>query len=180
MHVQIKRYANRKLYNTEASRYITLSDISDLLRDGREVRVVDNATGKDISALVLSRVLADTERKGTPGTPGPPGDRGDTEGPVLGERVQRQLASLFALLRRYADDVQGNLSDVRDNVVRWIHTGPPPDDGEASGRPEPETLEVAVERAIRALDLPTRSDLAQLQSQIEELTTLLHTLKLRA
>ncbi len=45
MAILIKRYANRKLYNTEASRYITLKGIAELLEEGEEVHVVDNETG---------------------------------------------------------------------------------------------------------------------------------------
>jgi len=193
--VQIKRYANRKLYNTETSRYITLGGISELVSAGREIRVVDNETGKDISSLVLSRVLVDTEKRGAPG----PGDAPDGSGapdatPVLGELIQRQVASLYALLRRYAEDVQGNLSGVRDNVVRWIQSsGTVPDSlcvpdslsaPQAAGAPEvpaPEPVDDVVTRALRRavsdLDLPTRSDLARLQEQVDRLATSLETLR---
>jgi polyhydroxyalkanoate synthesis repressor PhaR len=51
--VQIKRYANRKLYNTATSRYITLKGIAELIEAGDEVRVVDNETGEDITSVTL-------------------------------------------------------------------------------------------------------------------------------
>ena len=62
MPIRIKRYANRKLYNTETSRYITLKGIATLLEDGQEVEVIDNATGEDITGVTLSQILVDTER----------------------------------------------------------------------------------------------------------------------
>ena len=46
----IKRYPNRKLYNTDARKYVTLEGISELIRDGVEVEVVDNATGEDLNS----------------------------------------------------------------------------------------------------------------------------------
>ena len=64
MAVLIKRYANRKLYNTETSRYITLKGIADLLESDQEVKVIDNETGEDITSVTLSQILVDTERDG--------------------------------------------------------------------------------------------------------------------
>ena len=49
MTILIKRYANRKLYNTDTSSYITLKGISELVELGEDIRVVDNETGEDIS-----------------------------------------------------------------------------------------------------------------------------------
>jgi len=54
MSVLIKRYANRKLYNTQTSRYITLKGIAELIDAGEDVRVIDNETGEDITNVALS------------------------------------------------------------------------------------------------------------------------------
>ena len=62
MAVLIKRYENRKLYNTQTSRYITLKGISELLEDDEEVQVIDNESGEDITSVTLSQILVDTER----------------------------------------------------------------------------------------------------------------------
>lgn len=58
----IKKYSNRKLYDTYTRRYVTLDVIADLLRDGYEVRVVDRNTGEDITAVTLSQIFLDMER----------------------------------------------------------------------------------------------------------------------
>ena len=63
MTVLIKRYANRKLYNTDTSRYITLKGIAELVEQGEDVRVIDNETGEDISGVTLSQILVDNERR---------------------------------------------------------------------------------------------------------------------
>ena len=59
----IKRYPNRKLYDTEAKQYITLDGIAMLIRQGREIQVVDHATGEDLSALTLTQVIFEQEKK---------------------------------------------------------------------------------------------------------------------
>jgi polyhydroxyalkanoate synthesis repressor PhaR len=154
--IRIKRYANRKLYNTETSRYITLRGISDLLRQGRDVEVVDNETGHDISSLVFSRMLVDEERSAPALL---------ESGAVLGEVVQRQLTSLYTLLRRYVGDMQDNLSGVRENVRRWVHTAAAPDDEPlrreiAQIQESLATLAAAVERIERRLAEPRGAERA--------------------
>ena len=59
----IKRYANRKLYNTETGQYITLDGITALIRAGADVQVVDNVTGEDLTALTLSQIIFEQEKK---------------------------------------------------------------------------------------------------------------------
>lgn len=60
----IKRYASRRLYNTETSDYVTLDDISGFIRDGREVQVVDLKTGDDLTRQYLLQIIAEHESRG--------------------------------------------------------------------------------------------------------------------
>lgn len=60
----IKKYANRKLYDTEASRYITLEGISELVRKGHDIEVVDRDSGRDLTSLVLSQIVTSEEKRG--------------------------------------------------------------------------------------------------------------------
>jgi len=53
----IKRYSNRRLYDAEASRTLTQADLASLIKEGVEVRVVDSATGKDVSLMVLGKIV---------------------------------------------------------------------------------------------------------------------------
>ena len=62
--VVIKKYANRRLYDTERSCYITLDDLGAMVRDGRDFRVVDAKSGEDITHNVLTQIIMDTETKG--------------------------------------------------------------------------------------------------------------------
>ena len=58
----IKRYSNRKLYDPQSSRYVTLDDLKQLIRDGSELRVEDAATGEDLTSVTLAQVLLEGER----------------------------------------------------------------------------------------------------------------------
>jgi len=59
----IKRYQNRKLYDTVASNYVTLDDIAEMIRDGEDVKVVDNKTKKDLTGLTLTQIIFEQEKK---------------------------------------------------------------------------------------------------------------------
>ncbi len=59
----IKRYSNRKLYNVDTSAYVTLDDLAEMVRQGEEVKVVDYATGADLTALTLTQVIFEQEKK---------------------------------------------------------------------------------------------------------------------
>jgi polyhydroxyalkanoate synthesis repressor PhaR len=59
----IKRYANRKLYDTEAKRYVTLEDLAESIRRGEDVHVVGHVTGEDLTSLTLFQVIFEEEKK---------------------------------------------------------------------------------------------------------------------
>jgi len=61
----IKRYESRKLYDTEESRYVSLEEIANWIRQGQEVKVVDNATNNDVTSQTLTQIILDEGRKGT-------------------------------------------------------------------------------------------------------------------
>jgi len=61
--ITIKRYANRKLYDTQAGCYITIDEIGQAVRQGEDVRVVDHATGADLTTLTLLQIILEEERK---------------------------------------------------------------------------------------------------------------------
>lgn len=60
----IKRYASRRLYNTETSDYVTLEDIASFIRDGREVKIVDLKSGDDLTRQYLLQIIAEHEGRG--------------------------------------------------------------------------------------------------------------------
>ena len=60
----VKRYASRRLYNTETSDYVTLDDIAGFIRDGRDVQIIDLKSGDDLTRQYLLQIIADYESRG--------------------------------------------------------------------------------------------------------------------
>jgi polyhydroxyalkanoate synthesis repressor PhaR len=58
----IKRYSNRKLYDTQESRYVTLEEIEEMVRGGREIAVVDASSGEDLTSVTLTQIILENER----------------------------------------------------------------------------------------------------------------------
>jgi polyhydroxyalkanoate synthesis repressor PhaR len=172
MAILIKRYANRKLYNTESSRYITLKGISELVREGHDICVIDNETGEEITPIILSQILVDDQRENRGG------DR-DTavSGTLLTELIQRGGDALYSLVRRGVGDVETNLNEMKDNVRRWMRT---PGEGIRFDSAEiGQTVHNAVERVLRVADLPTRGDLEALNKNLERLAAALESFEAR-
>jgi len=61
--IVIKRYPNRKLYNTEAKKYVTLERIAQLIREGEEIQITDHQTGEDLTAVTLTQIIFEQEKK---------------------------------------------------------------------------------------------------------------------
>lgn len=59
----IKRYGNRKMYDTQASRYVTLENIAELVRSGDEVRIIDNDTGEDLTAVTFAQIIYEEAKR---------------------------------------------------------------------------------------------------------------------
>jgi polyhydroxyalkanoate synthesis repressor PhaR len=60
--VLLKKYANRRLYDTEKSVYVTLNEVADLIRKGREVEVIDAKTKEDVTAFILTQIILEKSR----------------------------------------------------------------------------------------------------------------------
>jgi polyhydroxyalkanoate synthesis repressor PhaR len=63
MALLIKRYGNRKLYDTQASRYVTLDGIAELVRAGQDLRIVDNDSGEDLTAVTFAQIIFEEEKR---------------------------------------------------------------------------------------------------------------------
>jgi polyhydroxyalkanoate synthesis repressor PhaR len=62
----IKRYSNRKLYDTQESRYVTLSQIAAIIRTGEEIQVTEKNSGKDLTSATLAQIIFDETKNGKP------------------------------------------------------------------------------------------------------------------
>lgn len=162
--VLIKRYANRKLYNTATSRYITLKGIAELIETGEAVRVIDNESGEDITSVTLSQILVDTERSSrrVPGT-------------VLTDLIQRSGDVLYSALKRGVGPASEGLDELQRNVRKLLgREGAMRREWIAFASPDLDRMvQRAVEKVLHALDLPTRRDLEALEQRLDRLSELL-------
>lgn len=175
MTVLIKRYANRKLYNTDTSRYITLKGVAELVEQGEDVRVIDNETGEDISGVTLSQILVDNERRdhAVPRT-------------LLSDLIQKSGDALYGALKKGVGDAQENIEELQRNVRRVIRTREEDEEGSrrrssfADARAEWDAMiQGAVERVFHALDLPRQSDIQALNDNLERMAKALERLDQR-
>lgn len=63
LHKTIKRYANRKLYDMELSRYVTVDEVAEQIKNGFSVKIIDNKSGDDITSNTLSQIILEAEKK---------------------------------------------------------------------------------------------------------------------
>jgi polyhydroxyalkanoate synthesis repressor PhaR len=160
MAILIKRYANRKLYNTQTSRYITLKGIAELIEADHEVRVIDNETGEDITSIALSQILVDTERSNS----------GVSEG-LLSQLMERGSDAIYDVFRRGVHDATEGIEELQQRVRKVVRA--PNDAGGISdwiayANPDFERIvQNAVERVFKVVDLPRRSDIDALNANLE-------------
>jgi polyhydroxyalkanoate synthesis repressor PhaR len=62
--IVIRKYENRRLYDTAASRYVNLEDVAQMVRDGTEIQVVDASTGEDLTRLILTQIIVENAKGG--------------------------------------------------------------------------------------------------------------------
>jgi polyhydroxyalkanoate synthesis repressor PhaR len=138
----IKKYANRKLYDTRTSRYITLEGIAQLVRQGHDIKVVDRDNGQDLTQVTLSQVVLSEEKRG-------PARLLDAGGEVLHDRGQALLD--------YVRKTLSVPSDIRHQVERR--------------REDLEGMaDDAIEQALRRLRIPTRRDIDRINERLERIS----------
>jgi len=59
----IKRYSNRKLYDTQDKQYVTLGDVAGFVRNGEEVKVTDHVSGADLTSVTLAQIIFEEEKR---------------------------------------------------------------------------------------------------------------------
>src|SRR6267143_5546995 len=138
----IKKYANRKLYDTRTSRYITLQAIAQLVREGHDIEVVDRDNGKDLTQVTLSQIVLSEEKRG-------PARVIDAGGEMLHDRGQALLDYVRKTLNVPAD-LRSQVERRREGLESMA------DD--------------AIERALRRLSIPTRRDIDRINERLDRIT----------
>jgi polyhydroxyalkanoate synthesis repressor PhaR len=164
--VIIKKYANRRLYDTESSAYITLERLAQMVRQKRDFKVVDAKSGEDITRSVLAQIIMDEEARGTT---------------MLPVNFLRQLISMYGdsmqsvvphYLEASLEQLQRNQSQLREVMAGALATNPFAElarrnmemfTGAGSGRPGGGT------GASGKSDDDTRAELDEVKAQLAEL-----------
>ncbi|MBC7793885.1 MAG: polyhydroxyalkanoate synthesis regulator DNA-binding domain-containing protein [Clostridia bacterium] len=160
----IKRYANRKLYDTERSSYVTLDDISVMIKAGEEVQVVDNKSGEDLTSVTLAQIIFEAEKRSS----AMPlsllrtliRDGGDAIGGFAREQVEK-VQTQTAVIRERAEKLRTDLEAGVDRVRSVIPTGV---NGASGG---PAIIADLVASSQKAIDA-THKTIDELQKGLED------------
>jgi polyhydroxyalkanoate synthesis repressor PhaR len=170
----IKRYPNRKLYDTEAKQYITLKGIADLIRQGQDVRVVDYASGEDLTTLTLAQIMFDQEKKVGGFVPHPVLSGLIHAGGKTLSALQHSLASplewlgqVDAEIARRVDTLVGEGELTQEEGERLKRKLSSPRAQPAPEKPLPSEQEI--EQMLEKRGIPTRADLQLLDREVEAL-----------
>ncbi len=140
--VLIKKYGNRRLYDTAGSRYVNLDDIAALIRQGRDVKVVDAKSGRDLTRVTLTQIITEDAKDKPTGLPLEllrqlivASDE------VRQEFVMWYLKSAFDTYQKVQDAVQNRLTDVQSAILSPVDTmkrflGTAPGRNESAGEVE--------------------------------------------
>jgi len=113
----IKKYSNRRLYDTEQSAYVSLGDLADRIREGRRVKVVDAQTEADVTAYVLTQILLEDAKTKNLFLPVP----------LLTLFIQYGDGILFEFFEKYLEQVLKNYitykKTVDDQFKAWLEVG---------------------------------------------------------
>ena len=168
----IKRYPNRKLYDTTLKQYVALDQVAELVRKGEKVYVIDNVTGEDLTGLTLTQIIFEQEKK----------QSGTLPQGVLTGLIQAGGDTLTSLLRSLASPL-GVFRQVDDEIEQRIQTLIARGElAEEEGRRLLEKLlsrgraavsdgrsERALEHALGHIGVPQRDEVEQLMDQLEAL-----------
>ena len=103
----IKRYSNRKLYDTERSCYVTLDEISLMIREGENIQIIDKNSGEDLTSVTFAQIIFEAEKK-----------QSFMPVPLLQDLVIRSGDVLGEFARTGAQQVQTRASDIRKGAHR--------------------------------------------------------------
>ena len=138
----IKKYANRKLYDTRTSHYVTLEGIAELVRNGHEIKVVDRDNGHDLTQVILSQIVLSQEKHG-------PARLVDAGGEVIHERGQALLDYVRKTLNVPAD-LRNQMERRREDLE--------------------ERADETIERALRRLRIPSHTDIDQINRRLDAIS----------
>lgn len=176
----IKRYPNRKLYDTEAKRYITLEGIATLIREGEEVTVIDHTTEEDLTAITLTQIIFEQEKKEGGFLPKSVLTSLVRTGGDTLNSLRRGLSAPLDLLHQVDDEIERRLQTLinrgelaKEEGLRLRDKLLSQGNQESS---EEEPSDEQLESALNRHGIPTREEIERLNEQVEMLTGQLESL----
>jgi|YNPNPStandDraft_1061719.scaffolds.fasta_scaffold05657_7 polyhydroxyalkanoate synthesis repressor PhaR len=109
----IKRYGNRKLYDTQLSRYVTLEEISQMVRRGEDLKVIDNRTKEDLTALTLTQIMLEEEKK----------KKNILPLSLLQNLIQHGGGSIAELVQRGKDSLASMRTEAEEQLLKLLEKG---------------------------------------------------------
>jgi polyhydroxyalkanoate synthesis repressor PhaR len=155
----IKRYSNRKMYDTRASRYVTLDGIAHLVRAGDDLRIIDNDTGEDLTALIFAQIIFEEEKR----------KNGLLELPVLRRIIQRGGATVQEILSQVDRGREAfvNVRDLAEKGMKQLLQGSEPGAAGARGAKRHTPEGAASRRLLEEILEAPQKQLEQLQHRID-------------
>ena len=152
--ILIKKYGNRRLYDTVSSRYVNLDDIAGHIRAGREIRVVDATSGKDLTRVVLTQIITEDAKDKPTGLPLELLRQLIVASDEVGQEfLMWYLKSAFDTYEKLQDTVQNRLSEVQSailspvDMMKRLLSG-----GTAPGEPETQSEVDALRKKVAELE----------------------------
>lgn len=119
----IKRYANRKLYDTSRSCYITLDEIATLVREGETIRIIDNKTKEDLTSVTMAQILVEEEKRQSRGGRSLRGlieHSGELLQKKLGEPVHTLRVNMEDSVNRLLRQGEERAAETRHQIQTWV------------------------------------------------------------
>jgi polyhydroxyalkanoate synthesis repressor PhaR len=171
----IKRYTNRKLYDTEESRYVTLDEIAQMIKGGAEVKIIDNRNKDDLTSVTLAQIIFEEEKKTSKMSLDTLRDlirHGGQVAQRLVEGTQAELRGRVEAVKAAAEQRMQNLlnrgQDTRDRALELVQTS----------QDAVVALQRRVDERVRAA-VDGVSNLAEVKKQLEEISRRLEDLEKR-
>lgn len=175
----IKRYTNRKLYDTVESRYVTLDEIAQMIKGGAEVKIIDNRTKEDLTSVTLAQIIFEEEKK-----------RSQMPLGVLREIIRNGGEAVAGFYAEKAGSIAGKLGELRSKTesiredieqrVRGVTGIFRPGEGSspvkevmAAGERAVDEIrgrvDTAVKSVVESLGAPAAAEIDRLQKRIQDL-----------
>lgn len=149
----IKRYANRKLYDTEESRYVTLDEIAEMVKNGVELQIVDNRSKEDLTSVTLAQIIFEEEKR-------------QGQMPLS---LMKRIIQGGNLVTDFISDSVVRVKDEAGNRVGWLFKR----DGEPFASPHQQVVEV-FSSSQRALEEWQRKVDERVRTAVESVSGLAH------